>query len=305
YIAVAVLFIAYLLSGIWLLGALIGLAIVWLVILECMEGVKQHGMKNELRELVIALAVALGIWFGAGFLLQTSSPLNAIVSCSMLPNIQRGDMVILSGDRIQAPRAEIENFDGLGDVSVYQNGVQVARVNGSFYAYCAQQQKMDALCTYFVSNPEGFTEKNGPLSFGYEKCEIVAKAGRLAGPCISYLEVNGKKYYGNISNDVVVYQPKKEDYYARVGDIIHRAYIVLKTSNGQEYVLTKGDNNPIFDIQAYDAVTGAKNSPVELSRTKGRIILGVPYVGYLKLFISPSAIPTPAGCDQHYAKYDS
>ena len=102
---------------------------------------------------------------------------------------------------------------------------------------------------------------------------------------------------------MVVYQPQAGEYYARVGDIIHRAFIRLR-SDGREYVLTKGDNNPIFDVQVYDEKSGEGNRPVEVERTKGRILFTVPYIGYLKLFISPSAIMTPEGCDRHYSKYD-
>jgi hypothetical protein len=121
---------------------------------------------------------------------------------------------------------------------------------------------------------------------------------------VTYLEVNGRKYYTNLSNDVVVYAPQPDEIYSSVGDIIHRAYIRLDdTSTGQVYFLTKGDNNPIFDMQVYQ--DGMGNYPVQLNRSKGRVLLDIPYLGYLKLFISPSAIPTPAGCDQHYAQFDT
>ncbi len=149
------------------------------------------------------------------------------------------------------------------------------------------------------------TNNNHPA---YEKCGIVMDKGRgtVYGPCVSYLEVNGKRYGTNLSNDVVVYQPVKGEYYSRVGDIIHRAYILLKNKeDGKTYFLTKGDNNPIFDIQVYDENIGEGNAPVELARSKGRILATIPYLGYFKLFISPAAIPTPDGCDRHHAKWDA
>ena len=152
-----------------------------------------------------------------------------------------------------------------------------------------------------------FTEKQGPLTFGYEKCEMAyPKTGqRQSGPCVSWLEVDGARYYDNLTNDVVVYQPDRDEYYSRVGDIIHRAFLKLQTPDGKQYVLTKGDNNPVFDVQVYDGKTGMGNRPVEVSRAKGRILLAVPYIGYLKLFISPAAIPTPEGCDRVYAKWQN
>ena len=299
-------FIFYLVSGFWLFGLLVGALIVWVVVLEFAHGTKEHGLKDEIKETGIALLLALLVWFGASYVLQTPSPLNAIVSCSMLPHIQRGDMVVLSGDRVQAPQEEVASLAGISRAQVYENGVLVADVNGSIYSYCATRQQT-ALCQRFISSPEKFTERHGALTFGYEKCAIVLDKARetVYGPCVSYLEVNGNKYYENMSNDIVVYQPEKGEYYARVGDIIHRAFIRLKDDeDGKTYFLTKGENNPIFDIQVYDEATGQGNAPVLLSRSKGRILVSVPYLGYFKLFISPAAIATPEGCDRHYAKWD-
>ena len=309
YILIAFFFIAYLLTGLWVFGLFVGLLIVWAVALEFFLGAKSHGFVNEIKETAIALILALAVWFGSGYILQTASPLNAIVSCSMLPHIARGDMVILSGDRVQAPQADIPAMPDLIEAQVFRNGVDVADVNGSFYAYCAQGGR-DALplCQSFIANPAEYTEKHGPLTFGYGKCGVLyPKTGAIDyGPCVEWLEAGGARYYENLSNDVVVYQPKKDEYYASVGDIIHRAFIRLRADDtGTVYFLTKGDNNPIFDIQAYDESTGSANRPVELARSKGRVLFTVPYIGYLKLFISPGAILTPNGCDRYYSKYAS
>lgn len=304
YGAIAVFFILYLISGFWLFGLLVGLSLLWAVLLEFFIGSSRHGVKNELKETAVALLIALAIWFGAGFLLHTSSPLNAIVSCSMLPHIQRGDMVVLSGDRISAPLVQVPSLQGIGNATVFENGRQVAQVEGSIYSHCAQNPS-DALCQQFISAPASFTEEQGPLSFGYNTCEMVyPKSGQTAtGPCVAWLEVNGQKYYENLSNDVVVYAPQPGQYYAEVGDIIHRAFAKLQAPDGSTYFLTKGDNNPVFDMQVYDEKDGLGNSPVPLSRFKGRVLLQIPYLGYLKLFISPGAIMTPEGCDRIYAKY--
>jgi len=304
YLLIVALFILYLVSGIWLFGLLIGICIFWVVALEFFSGTKQHGWKNELKETAIALGLALLLWFGAGFVLQTPSPLNAIVSCSMLPHVQRGDMVVLRGDRIEAPTEKVESIAVIGSAEVYENGKLAVIAKGSTYSYCAMRQTSE-LCKRFVSSPQSFVEKNGPLAIGYGKCGIFyPKSGQTQyGPCVEWLEVNGRKHYENLSNDVVVYQPNKEEYYSRVGDIIHRAFIKLQTPDGREYFLTKGDNNPIFDIQVYDEVKGMGNKPVEVERSKGRILLALPYVGYLKLFISPQAIPTPEGCDRYFSEY--
>ena len=304
YGAIVLFFVLYLLSGFWFFGLLVGLSLLWAVLLEFFIGSRRHGMKNELKETAVALLIALAIWFGAGFLLHTSSPLNAIVSCSMLPHVQRGDMVVLSGDRINAPLVQVQGLDGLGNATVMLDGHQVAQVRGSIYSHCAQNPS-EALCQQFIRSPSSFNEKQGPFTFGYESCGMVyPKSGQTAtGPCVAWLEVNGQKYYENLSNDVVVYQPQRGEYYAEVGDIIHRAFIRLQTPDGNTYFLTKGDNNPVFDIQVYDEKSGLGNRPVEMPRFKGRVLLQIPYLGYLKLFISPGAIMTPEGCDRIYAKY--
>ncbi len=305
YGAIVLFFLLYLVSGFWLFGVLVGLSLLWAVILEFVVGSKQHGLATEIKETAIALLLALVLWFGAGFALQTPSPLNAIVSCSMLPHVQRGDMVLLRGDRIQSPVAQVQSLGGIGTALVMQNGQQAASFNGSLYSHCAQRPS-EQLCREFVSAPESFTERQGQLTFGYEKCEMLypKSGGRQSGPCVSWLEVGGVRYYENLSNDVVVYAPQNGEEYARVGDIIHRAFIKLQDGEtGKTYFLTKGDNNPVFDIQVYDEAAGSGNKPVEVSRSKGRVLLQVPYIGYLKLFISPGAIMTPEGCDRIYAKY--
>ena len=305
YGAIVLFFLLYLVSGFWLFGVLVGLSLLWAVVLEFVVGSKQHGFAAEIKETAIALLLALVIWFGAGFVLQTPSPLNAIVSCSMLPHVQRGDMVLLEGDRIQAPTAQVQSLAGIGTATIMQNGQPVAAFNGSLYSHCAQNPS-EQLCREFVSAPESYTERQGQLAFGYEKCEMLypKSGGRLTGPCVSWLEAGGVRYYTNLSNDVVVYAPQKGEEYARVGDIIHRAFIKLQDNEtGKTYFLTKGDNNPVFDIQVYDEANGMGNRPVEVSRSKGRVLLQIPYLGYMKLFISPGAIMTPEGCDRIYVKY--
>ncbi|MEM4348660.1 MAG: hypothetical protein QXN37_03765 [Candidatus Anstonellaceae archaeon] len=297
YVAIAATLLLYLTSGFWLFGVLCGASILAAVVLEIWVGIKKHGLMHEIKETASAIAVALLIWFGAGFLLQTSSPLNAVVSCSMLPNIQRGDLVLIAGWQINAPQAEIKSVEGLGNAAVFQSGQLVANVNGSIYSACAQNPTFP-VCKEFLSRPQDFIEVHGEVAFGYERCEIFYPKSneRQYGPCVRWVQAGGKKYYFNASNDVVVYWPKQNEYYAKVGDIIHRAYLILKAGN-QSFVLTKGDNNPVFDVQV--AVGKEGNLPVEMERIKGKVIFSIPVVGYLKLFISPAAILTPEGCDRY------
>ena len=76
----------------------------------------------------------------------------------------------------------------------------------------------------------------------------------------------------------------------------------INTTDGP-IILTKGDNNPIYDLQAYDYTRQMGNSPITPSQLKGHVILRIPYLGNLKLFISPQILADPSalsGCDSHF-----
>ncbi|MFZ5500463.1 MAG: hypothetical protein ACOY58_00930, partial [Candidatus Micrarchaeota archaeon] len=78
-----------------LFGILIVVELAWFVAKEVKDGASKYGWKHEVLDSVIALAVAVAIWYGASFMLNTSAPISAVVSCSMLPDLQRGDFVIV------------------------------------------------------------------------------------------------------------------------------------------------------------------------------------------------------------------
>jgi hypothetical protein len=65
---------------------------------------------------------------------------------------------------------------------------------------------------------------------------------------------------------------------------------------------TKGDNNALFDEQAYDEGRRIGNSPVEPAQIKGKVIARVPYIGNLKMFITPPVLLSTSaenGCDSY------
>ena len=70
-----------------------------------------------------------------------------------------------------------------------------------------------------------------------------------------------------------------------IGDIVHRTMFEIN-ADGKVYYLTRGDNNPILDLQVYDYSRDLGNSPVPSGNSRGKVILRVPYLGYFKLFIS-------------------
>ncbi len=267
--------------------------------MEAKQGAEKHGWKHEIVDTVIALVIAVAIWYGASFVLNTSSPISGVVSCSMLSNLYRGDFVIVQGapvkgielnltkaelDAITGNKATIKLAGSSNNDSINQSNVEI---DGSIFPYCIfGSNRNSELCQVFVQNPEQITETKGPFTYRYEKCTYDLSNGtRLYEPCLKSVEYAGKQYLTNFSNDIIVYQPQPSDVYARVGDIVHRTMFVLNV-DGKKYYLTRGDNNPLLDAQVYDYVTGQVNKPIPQERARGKVIARIPWLGYFKLFIS-------------------
>lgn len=258
----------------------------WIVASEVHEGANKHGWKHEIVDTVISVAAILIFWFALQFILNTSTPVSAIVTCSMLPNLERGDMVIVQGTEINAyeiemSREEFEKLKTFDSFVEYEN--ENFTVKGSMYSYC--KYNLDLKCNYFYLEPEKFVEKRGSLTFHYSQCGLnYLKEGITAPePCITSVEYKGKDYPANLSHDVIVYIPEQGTYFSYIGDIIHRAYFKINVED-EVYYLTKGDNNPILDIQMYDYQYKLGNLPAK--KVNGKKIFTIPYIGYLKLFIS-------------------
>lgn len=316
YILLAALFFVYLLTKSALIGIIAGVLIFAIVLFEFYAGAKEGGLKNEIKETVFALVFAVLLWFGAGFVLQTPTPINAIVSCSMLPSYERGDMVLLQGG---VPNAQIIDMEG--EISAINNSAQIIKtnpstsdsfgfaVNGSLYAYCAGQKSAgsDPICQDFIQNPENYDEYHGPLKISYSKCvrQWPSNGAKVGTICASSAEIGGKTIALGKTNELIVYEPKRTDLFGLVGDIVHRTAFTLRTSDGNLYYFTKGDNNPIFDFQFYDAAHSLGNSPVAQKQSKGRVIARLPYIGNLKMFITPQVLlssSTESGCDSYFAQ---
>jgi len=271
-----------------LLGLLVAVEIFWFVTLEVKEGAQKHGWKHEVVDTLVALAVAVMIWFGAQFILSTSTPISAVVSCSMLPNLQRGDFVIVQGApagayEIEMSKAELDSiYSSSSSASYGENNVTL---EGSLFSYCVTDSK-SAMCRAFVMSPESFIEKKGPFTYRYERCDLRYSNGSQAYmPCLRSVAFRGTEYLTNLSHDVIVYQPVSGDPYSSIGDIVHRAFFKID-ADGKTYYLTRGDNNPILDLQVFDYRRGVGNHPVPQESVRGKVISRIPFLGYFKLFIS-------------------
>ncbi|NYZ77048.1 hypothetical protein H0O02_01910 [Candidatus Micrarchaeota archaeon] len=271
------------------LSALVVFELVYFVWKEIKEGVSRHGWKHEIVDTLIAIVVAVLLWAGASVILNTTTPVSAVVSCSMLPNLERGDFIIVQGAGIDAYEIEMsgEEMQSLSEDTTVTAGGQNFILPMPLYAYC-NCHRTEPLCVQFADNPESVIEKTGPFIYHYGACTVDFRNGVGGyGKCLEYVEFRGEKYYQNLSHDVIVYAPPAGDLFAGVGDIVHRTFFKIN-ADGKTYYLTKGDNNPIFDIQMADASCrnpDIRNHPIPQENVRGKVIGRVPYLGYLKLFI--------------------
>lgn len=270
-------------------GLIVVIVIIGLVFFEIKQGAKEHGWKNEVKDTAITLIAAVAIWYAIQFLLNTNSPISAVVTCSMLPNLQRGDFAIVQGAPPSAYPIEMtqSQFDSLSGDAKFNFGEESGQsVKGSIYSYCIYLRP--GICKQFVSEPQRFSEVRGPLTFHYSACSIdIRNQGAISEPCVTSISFEGREYPINLKNDVMVYQPGKNEIYSLYGDIIHRAYFKITVKEtGNVYYLTKGDNNQVLDIQVYDYNRNMGNDPIPQNRVKGKLIANIPYLGYYKLLLS-------------------
>ena len=254
--------------------------------LEVKDGAQAHGWKHEALDTLIALAVAVAAWYAISFLLNTSSPISAVVSCSMLPNLQRGDFVIVQGAPVRAYSINMSEAElaSLSDPATIYYGGTNTTIDGSLYAYCTSYNA--SVCDAFETDPSSVVEQKGVFTYRYAACPLQLSNGTsLYEPCLRTVTFDGRDYLANFSNDVIVYSPPAGDVYASVGDIVHRVMFEINV-DGDTYYLTRGDNNPILDLQVYDYNNAASNHPIPQSDVRGRVVARVPLLGYFKLFLS-------------------
>jgi signal peptidase I len=269
------------------LGLLVFVEMVGFVFLEIKTGVHKHGWKHEAVDTFLALIVALLLWFGVSFLLNTSTPVSGVVSCSMKPNLQRGDFVIVQGAAplgyaITLTKNDLEALNR-GIASVEFNGSSM-NVSGSMYSFCSYNPG-HTWCAEFLKTPEYFKERIGPFAYNYKSCSVAYDGGRIgSGPCVVSVDFNNRTYFANFSHDIIVYEPGKDQLFGLFGDIVHRVFFIAEV-DGAKYYIAKGDNNPVFDIQMYLPSSALGNLPVPQNKVKGKLVGRVPLLGYFKLLL--------------------
>lgn len=269
-------------------GLLFVAAFFGFVLMEVKGGAKKHGWKHEVIDTAIALGIALGVWFGAQFILNTPVPISAVVSCSMLDSLYRGDFVIVQGAPVTAYDIEITETElaelQAGYATVTHNGAQ-KKVKGSAYSFCKTYYFED-FCNNFTKRPSEYHETIGPFTYHYENCLVAMKDGtNTTEQCLTAVEFQGKKYLTNMSHDTIVYGSDSDSLFSLFGDIVHRAFFRMSV-NGEHYYITRGDNNPVLDTMMYSYAYRMGNPPVPEKNNKGRVIGRIPVLGYVKLLIS-------------------
>jgi len=304
HITLVLLFLFYLIFKSPLIGILAGINILFVVLWEFYVGSKTTGIKVELRDTVIALLFGALVWFGAGFILNTPTPINAIVSCSMLPAYERGDMLILQGAQIDTMYLEYngskKDFENTYAKVEYMS--ENYTLNGSLYSFC-QENMNTQMCMDFVKQPSQFVEKHGSIKLVYGVCtkKNIKTSQKKYIPCVKETYYNNQKIEFSKDYDLLVYQPKKTDLYSVVGDIVHRTRFAINCTDGTIY-FTKGDNNPIYDFQIYTKSYNMGNTPISEHQIKGKDILRIPFIGNFKLFITPQILfmnDEATGCDSY------
>ncbi|MCX8167048.1 MAG: hypothetical protein N3E37_04305, partial [Candidatus Micrarchaeota archaeon] len=289
------------------------IALLYQLYYELKTEVKEKGLLKEVVEtigLIIAVFIA---WKALGIFMNTDSPISAIATCSMAQNLMAGDMVLVKRDEIKTLMVDLTEKD----VSKIQNEIRLIdkmhnltyKLNYSVLTECIsfcstctdcelECNNKNSVCGEFLKNPENFIEKRGNLEISFSRCEYFDQEKNVSYPLvctsklkvitkdkgIAELDLTKKDKFKNYS--IIVYKPKATDYFAEVpGDITHRAILGIKTENNVYYI-TKGDHNDRLDLQIENPLENKKNSLVEKDQVNGNIVYSVPYIGYLKLFLS-------------------
>ncbi len=315
YALLAVLIVMYAIRNNPAIGAAALITIVVVLVVEFKYSVKSEGIRKSVIDVVVALGAVAIIWGVLIVVLHTSAPIDVVSSCSMLPVLQRGNLVALHGIN------NVTNFLKEHDVPVVnvtapQMDSFLSNIRNEFVSYYA----------YSPSNPSEIatTLTGSQYQIGlynnkclntysaigqynnYYKCRVQNSVqnsnliqynytvGNITINGIGYKEIytqtvtiSNTTITENYSNPIVVYKTNSNDSFS--GDIIHRLVAVIRSGN-EYYFLTKGDNNPGFDIQF-------ANYPATQAGVIGYYVGGIPIIGYLKLIISGN-LEGDAQCNQ-------
>ena len=283
-------------------GALAVILIVILLFLELSTSFKETGYRKNIIEIVTTVLFVIILWYAMRIVLNTSNPIDVVPSCSMLPALQRGDLVVLQGlgsniNSIKAPMVDVTSSAAVNlTKNLNKESLEcVAYKTEGSRAYISQFVGQgyniglySAYSGYIVPNS---SQAGNLIKYACGVQQVKYDNGTILNEAYtSSISVLNKTISGDANNSVAVYETVPQDSFYKEGDsfIVHRIYAVLNAS-GNYYFLTKGDNNPGLDIQY-------SNAPPNFSQISGKVVADIPYLGYFKLLLSGTPTP-PAGCN--------
>jgi signal peptidase I len=206
-----------------------------------------------------------------GILLGTRFPMVIVISQSMSPLINRGDVVILQSAETGVACQEVSlDLPTLKELPLRYYAVP----------YC--------------------TSLNPLLETESRPCEEFKTAlvqGQISASDFTTTKIvfqNNEELILNEEGDIVVYYSDVKN-----EPIIHRAIAKITVGDGT-YLLTKGDSslNPLIDQQA-----GITNYALNVSEIEGKTVFWIPIVGYGKLLIFDTIPNLVFGCPKGQTCY--
>ncbi|MDE1851155.1 MAG: hypothetical protein KGH69_00505 [Candidatus Micrarchaeota archaeon] len=315
YIILVVLLAAYALYNNIVIGVAAFLMVVATLVMEFSASIRQEGAKRSIIDTAVAILAVILLWIALILILQTESPVNVVASCSMLPTMHRGDLVILHGIGNMTRFLESKNI-AVANVSPAQFSSMNSSMRSEFTAFLAYpKSNMSDVNQYVDASSSGYSiglyntkclgdnaylgrqndnymcyvasQQQNLVQYNYALGRI-SVAGQQANVVeTSSISIGGTTIAPDYGNPIIVYRTTSLDAFS--GDIIHRVYAAMDV-NGTYYLLTKGDNNPILDMQS-------GNYPIASSDVVGYVVADIPYLGYLKLILSGQLGAVP-GCNQ-------
>lgn len=313
YLLLLVLLLAYALHNNLFIGLAIFIVLVFILVLEFRVSVHTEGAKKSAYDILYAVGIAAAIWIILIVVLQTTSPIDAVASCSMLPTLHRGDLVVLHGisnmsrfvalhkiPTINMTQSEYSSLNAnmKGEFLAFYafmggNRSRITEIIPPGVSYSVAAYNTKCLNTYsYLGQPYNYykclsSQDGNPIRYNYSIGKVMLNGSEYSIVYTSSMTFGSETIVENYSNPIIVYRTTPQDSFG--GDIIHRLVAVINVS-GSYYTLTKGDNNPALDMEF-------SNYPASQQYVVGYVITDVPVLGYLKLIISGQVGSVP-GCNQ-------
>lgn len=316
YLLLALLILVYAAYGNVIVGAVALLLIVMILVFEVKSSLATEGVRKSIVDIAGAVGAAVLVWVLLIVFLHTSAPVDAVSSCSMLPVLHRGDLVVLHGidsisSFVSSTHVPVINLSQgafarmQGNMSseflaffAYFNGnasqISYTIANSTQYkiglyntACISQKQYYGQLSQIATCSVPAQAQQSNLVRYNYSIGRVTSGSKTSGAVYTSQISVGNATLAQNYSNPIIVYQTTSRDSFS--GSIIHRLYALLNVS-GKYYFLTKGDNNQALDIEF-------GNYPASQGEVLGYVIADIPIVGYVKLLLS-GQLATPQGCDQ-------